>query len=346
VKQQTSRDAKAISKDRIVSLIDELIGQYDVLAPVREDGVVRFDQITSGDQALLNFANAKLSPKDVFFPASEVMFSYEGTRVEVPSLAAKRVLFGVRPCDARSFVLLEKVFSAPDYPDVYYLGKRENTYVVGMGCNRPLRTCFCTSVGGGPFNDEGLDVLLSDTGDKYLVEAVSDRGRELLARADWGSAAESDLGQKEQIVRQAEARATSGAVADFAELSQAEDLQEKLRLVYEDSLWDELSQKCLGCAVCAYVCPTCHCFDVVDEGMNDRGRRVRIWDCCQFPLFTLHASGHNPRPSGRERMRQRIMHKFRYFVENFGEIACVGCGRCIVNCPGEVKDRDAQSVPA
>ena len=326
------RDAKVINKDIIVSLLDGLIEKYEVFAPVRRDDGrtapvrVLFDQITSGREALLDFTNSKLSPKEVFFPSSEVMFVYEGTQVEVPSPGAKRVLFGVRPCDARSFLLLDKVFNTPDYQDVYYAEKREGTCVVGLGCNRPLSTCFCTSVGGGPFNEEGLDVLLSDIGDRYLVEAISKRGRELLeGNALLGEATESDLREKERIVQEAKERVRSSVVT--------EGLKEKLDGMYDDPFWDALHQKCLGCGVCTYLCPTCHCFDIVDEAEDGRGRRVRIWDSCQFPFFTLHASGHNPRPSGKERMRQRVMHKFRYFVENYGEIACVGCGRCIRNCP-------------
>lgn len=319
-------NASLISKGQIASLLDEFLEAYEVFAPVRRDEVVLFEEIASGSEALLDFPNSKLPPKRALFPPSEVLFHYAGTSVEEPRLDARRVLFGVRPCDARSFLLLDKVFDTPDYQDTYYVERRERTLVVGIGCNHPQSTCFCTAVGGGPFNQEGLDVLLSDIGGRYLVEAVSEKGREFLANNVWLQAAEeSDLGEKEAVVREAEARIKSKVAV--------EALKEKLEGMYEDSFWEELCQKCLGCAVCSYLCPTCHCFDILDEAVDKRGRRVRIWDSCQFPLFTLHASGHNPRPSGKERMRQRVMHKFHYFPENQGEVACVGCGRCIRNCP-------------
>jgi len=112
-----------------------------------------------------------------------------------------------------------------------------------------------------------------------------------------------------------------------------EGLKENLDEMYDDPFWDELHLRCLGCGVCTYLCPTCHCFDIVDEGNGAAGQRLRNWDTCQFALFTHHTSGHNPRPTGRERMRQRVMHKFNYFVSNFGDIACVGCGRCVRECP-------------
>lgn len=329
-------DARAIDKGRIVELLDELIEGYEVFAPVMSDDVMLFDKIASGGEARLDFGNSKRLPKEAFFPPSEVMFVYQGTQAEAPPSKGDRVLFGIRPCDARSFLLLDKVFNTPDYQDAYYVEKRERTYVVGIGCNRPLSTCFCTSVGGGPFNEEGMDVLLSDLGDRYLVQVISERGRRLLeGNALLEEATESDLREGNRIAAEARERVTS--------MVETEGLGDRLMGMYDDPFWDALHQKCLGCGVCTYLCPTCHCFDVLDEGGEQRGRRVRIWDTCQSALFTLHASGHNPRPSGRERMRQRIMHKFRYFVDNCGEIACVGCGRCIRNCPVNMDLREVLS---
>ena len=109
-------------------------------------------------------------------------------------------------------------------------------------------------------------------------------------------------------------------------------IKQKLEQGYDNALWDSLHEKCIGCGTCTFLCPTCHCFDILDEGA-DKGERIRIWDSCMFPLFTLHASGSNPRPTGKQRFRQRVMHKFKYFVDNNGRAACTGCGRCIEYCP-------------
>ncbi len=97
---------------------------------------------------------------------------------------------------------------------------------------------------------------------------------------------------------------------------------------FENDFWTDISLKCLGCGACSFLCPTCHCFDIVDEANWRSGQRRRNWDCCSHPMFTKHASGHNPRPDQASRCRQRVMHKFKYFPERFGQIACVGCGRC------------------
>ncbi len=317
---------RLIGKNVIRNFLDDLLKAHRLFAPVKRAGLVSFEPISGGDEALLDFRNSKRAPKEIFFPCSEMLFAYqEGEITVVPLPDERRVVFGIRPCDARSLILLDKVFDAPDYQDPYYLTRRENTMIIGLGCNLPLSTCFCTALGEGPFAVNGLDLLFTDLGDRYLAEAITERGEALVAGSPHFRQAEAaDVNLKAEIAARAQ-QAVSGP--------SVEGVKEQLDKMYDDPFWDELHEKCLGCAVCTYLCPTCHCFDIVDEAVNAQGRRVRNWDSCQFPLFTLHASGHNPRPSGRERMRQRMMHKFRYFVENFGEVACVGCGRCVRECP-------------
>jgi ferredoxin len=104
------------------------------------------------------------------------------------------------------------------------------------------------------------------------------------------------------------------------------------RLFDAGDFWEEQSRRCIGCGACAYVCPTCACFDIQDEG-GISGQRLRCWDSCGFGLFTLHTSGHNPRPLQSQRWRQRLMHKFAYMPERQQALGCVGCGRCSRACP-------------
>jgi sulfhydrogenase subunit beta (sulfur reductase) len=319
-------DNRAIAKSAIADFLDELLSTHQVFAPVKREGILGFELLSSSDEVVLDSHNTRQAPKEVFFPRSETLFTYqEGKITPVPPPEEQRVVFGIRPCDARSAILLDKVFDAADYQDPYYANRRRNTVLIGLACSDPLSTCFCTVVGGGPFSVDGLDLLWADLGDRYLVETVTERGEALIADSPhFRQATQEDTNRKATIAAQAR-QMVSGP--------KMQGIREKLDGMYDDPFWDELHQKCLGCGVCSYLCPTCHCFDIVDEGTDARGRRVRNWDTCQFALFTHHASGHNPRPSGKERMRQRVMHKFNYFVENFGEIACVGCGRCVRECP-------------
>lgn len=324
-------NSKIITKSKITEFLDVLINQnYTVFAPVKSNGIISFEQIQSGDEALLNFYNSKKVPKEIFFPQKEVMFSYvQGETgmeiVDVPFLQSKNVLFGVRPCDAKGFTLLDKVFNEEDYSDSYYLQRRENTTIIGLACNHPQNTCFCTSFDRGPFEKVDSDLFFVDMGDRYLVEIVTEKGKELIKGEQFEEAEKDELEIRRQLSENAEASISSKVNVDV--------VKEKLDDMFESPFWDEVHQKCIGCATCTYLCSTCHCFDILDETKDVGGERIRIWDSCMFSLFTLHASGHNPRPSTKERVKQRIMHKFNFFVENYDEIACVGCGRCVRNCP-------------
>ncbi len=318
--------SKVIDKSAVAGFLDDLGEQYEVLAPTERDGLTSYDVRDCGDEVRLRFLNSKRPPKQLFFPCSETLFTFEdGEVTAVPLPHEQRIVFGIRPCDARSFTILDRVFDASDCQDPYYAARRQNTLMIGLGCGQPALSCFCTSLSGGPFDTEGLDLLFSDLGDRFLVESLTAEGEALVADSRYfREATETDLEQKAEITARAEGMISGPDL---------EGTKEKLDVMYDDAFWDDVHQKCMGCGICTYMCPTCHCFDIVDEVDGKRGRRVRNWDSCQFSLFTLHTSGHNPRPSGKERMRQRIMHKFRYFVDNFGAVACVGCGRCVRECP-------------
>jgi len=238
----------------------------------------------------------------------------------------------VQQNEASGIAGTDKFFSSGEHKDLHYSGKRRNTTIVGLACNHPLSTCFCTSIGGSPFGKEGVDLLLQDVNDKYLIETVSEKGEKLIEKFPWLKDAEkADIEKAKRLSKDAE-KAIRSKVS-------VEGVSEKLDRMFDDPLWDQIHQKCVGCGVCTFLCPTCCCFDVLDEE-TEEGKRVRIWDSCQFPCFTLQASGHNPRPTGKERMRQRIMHKFNYFVKNFGEIFCMGCGRCVRECPVNLDIRE------
>jgi sulfhydrogenase subunit beta (sulfur reductase) len=328
---------KVVEKCKIPVFVEELTREHKVFAPVKEESVVSFERVSSGDETYLDFRNTKKPPKEVFFPQNEILFKYEVAErsveiEEASALQGKTVLLGVRPCDAKGFVLLDKFFSSGEQKDSYYLEKRRNTTTIGLACNHPLSTCFCTSIGGSPFGKEGMDLLLQDIDDKYLIETVTERGVKFIEKIPWLKDAEKgDLEKAKKLSEDAEKAIRSKVTV--------EGMSEKLDTIFDDPIWNRTHQKCVGCGVCTYLCPTCCCFDIVDEE-TDKWKRVRIWDSCQFSCFTLQGSGHNPRPSGKERTRQRIMHKFNYFVKNFGESLCVGCGRCVRECPVNLDIRE------
>ncbi len=308
-----------------------------VYAPVEGETGVELREVTANTEITFDYANSKLSGKGVFFPQREVLCTFHNDSLEeVPLIEDSLVVFGIRPCDALSFKLLDKIFfnSTSRFKDPYYLKRRENSLIIALACREPAATCFCTSVGGSPAGKEGADILAHELGDKLLLEACSEKGSgfmkvisELLREPE-----ESDLTESSEQNVKAGERLSSLALSG---------IKEKLDKSFEEPDWDAVTVTCLGCGACTYLCPTCHCFDITDEENGRReGCRLRSWDSCQYPLFTLHASGHNPRVNKKQRMRQRIMHKYSYTVENSGDIFCVGCGRCITYCPVNLDIRD------
>jgi len=332
-----------IPHEALSAQIDGWLGRYEVIAPVQECGIRRFRPIATGAEAQVAAWLTRIPLKELFLPQTECLYRYEpstdGTLRFTPAPVPERprVVFGVRPCDARSLRLLDRVFRETDRPDPTYVARRERTMLVGLACAEPRSVCFCTSVGGSPFGEEGLDLLLVDAGHEYLVKILTPQGAALVTGLPVPDAAEA-----ERCLAQARARAEGLMTPPVGTAG----LQKRLKAGFADPAWKEIHEPCIGCGICAFLCPTCHCFDLVHEEdphtvAGQAASCIRAWDTCMFSLFTRQASGVNPRPSGMERMRQRLMHKFDYFVENFGEAACVGCGRCIAHCPAGCDIRDS-----
>ena len=240
--------------------------------------------------------------------------------------AKDTIVFGIRPCDARSFTLLDPVFEG-DVPDPYYLARRSKAALVGIACTAPFVNCFCTSIGGNPFGREGLDLLFIDSDDSFTVEVITERGKDITGKT---ASLLSPAAPEESNALNNSRRKPRTKLTGILILT---GLPEKLASHFEHPLWKEFALKCIGCGICTYSCPTCYCFDMQDETTPKQGRRVRTWDSCMFAEYTLHASGHNPRATRTERFRNRIYHKFKFNLDNFGAYSCVGCGRCISLCP-------------
>jgi len=319
---------KTIARNEIGRLLDGLLAGYAVYAPVRRKGILVFDRIRSGDEAILDYANTRTSPKHVLMPQMETLLSSCGEDPGVSEhtdCGKPAVLFGARPCDARAFLFLDKVLRDGQSRDVYYANRRDSLLVISIGCTQPRETCFCTTTGGGPLSAEGSDILLEDLGSVYLAHVASGRGAEFAAAHGLLDTCEGEPPGSGTVNG-----GLQPAIEPPVDLGL---LKAALDRSFDDPLWLTLAEKCLGCGICSYLCPACHCFDIVDEEAAGVRVRNRVWDSCQFSCFTAQASGFNPRPTGRERYRQRIMHKFNYCIDNHGMAGCVGCGRCVSECP-------------
>ncbi|CAH2032206.1 4Fe-4S dicluster domain-containing protein [Trichlorobacter ammonificans] len=296
-----------------------------VVAPRLNAGTVLYEPLQNAAELVLDQLPRR-SGKEAFFPLCEDIMSYrkEGQQVTLqtvdPALFPETVLFGVRPCDAAAVPVLDAVFSW-DYQDEFFLERRRKTTVIGLACTSADDACFCTAVGLSPAATAGSDLFLTPmSGGGYRCAACTEKGEALLQQH----------------------RGLFSPSSDHEPLPLAEPQVERIDLArvkawldthFEDPAWDGIATRCVGCGLCAFVCPACHCFDIVDEGTEKAGKRRKNWDACGFWKFTHHASGHNPRDQQPKRYRNRIMHKFKYYDDKFGQTLCTGCGRCIRLCP-------------
>jgi ferredoxin len=331
-----------IGRRDLDQLTTALLSRYRLYGPVDSDSsadaaptggfspirTVTICEVRSAERLRFEPGPATGSAKAAFFPQTETLLAGPAAEpvgdlqmgVERPT-----AVLGIRPCDAKGLLLLDRVFGSGRFEDARWLRRYRDGLVITLGCGERLDSCFCEQMDGGPFNPAGSDIMLTDIGDAFIAETCTDKGERFLKLAyktDLQRPSEDDLAKAGQVrSRMPKAAGRKFTVGD---------------LPSQDSpAWDRAAFGCLACAACAYLCPTCHCFDIQDERRpgTEEGRRVRIWDTCMSALFTKEASGHNPRRASRDRMRQRVMHKFDYFVENFGEPACTGCGRCVRYCP-------------
>ncbi len=299
-----------------------------VVAPVTMNGHVEYRELTAATKAT-GFGNGlpQQSPKAAWFPRSEPILKFQRNgrdwSVEDPEISFQPVvIFGARPCDAAAREILAPLFGW-DFHDPLFEQRLKTVAIVTLACKGPVdNACFCTSVDVDPAGEKSGDVVLTELpDDRYLAEACTDQGQRLLAGVS---------GQDEKVdVAELRARVRESVPVRF----DAACLREALPRRFADPFWERAARSCLGCGTCAFTCPTCHCFDIQDEMRGNKGIRQKNWDACAFPLFTLHTSGHNPRPDQPSRWRQRLSHKFWYYPEKFGKMLCTGCGRCIRLCP-------------
>lgn len=314
---------KFITHEELANWLDEIAGNKTLIAPRQVAGVTRYQAVENCNDIDWAFTRPVLPVKEIFFPSTERLLLIDKSDGDVNLIETlpenEQVAFGVRPCDARGVLALDALFLDNEPGDPYYARRRERTAVIGMACKEMGPTCFCTSVGGAPDDTTGMDLMLSEVEGGYTLDAVTDKGERLLDTLELeeyeGSQPSPSL--NERLPTPKESVWTSS---------------------FNDPFWMKMSERCLSCRACAYVCPTCRCFDVRDEALqseNGEGlyERVRCWDSCAGVVYRRIAGGHNPRDLKGERLRNRFYCKFNYYPTQYGPVACTGCGRCIDVCP-------------
>ena len=322
---------RKITLDKLNLLFAELSAAAKLYLPVDTAAGAKYEQWAEG-KTLSDALNTVRSPKDFFFPQTEnlVDFKMEGKSIEIIDTREECedfIIFGVRACDVKSFDILDRVFLSEPV-DSYYKNRRDHGIIVSMACNKPAETCFCGTFGIDAAAPAG-DIVCYKTEDALYLDAKTEKGEALLSKIasvteDTDTAAVE--AQKALITERL-------AKLPLKDLSASDFGDGKTNEFFNAPEWRELSETCLGCGTCTFVCPTCQCYDIKDFNTGHGVKRFRCWDSCMYSDFTRMAHG-NSRNSQLERFRQRFMHKLVYYpTNNDGLFSCVGCGRCISKCP-------------
>jgi formate hydrogenlyase subunit 6/NADH:ubiquinone oxidoreductase subunit I len=245
---------------------------------------------------------------------------------EVPRYA----FLGVRACEMHAIAVQDRVFVQGAYIDPLYKAMRDNTFVVAVNCGKAGGTCFCESMQTGPEVTSGFDLLLTEILDDarhvFLCQVGTKQGAALLEMVTHEPAADSDRHAAQQIVEH--------TAHSMGRQMNTKDIKNFLYANSNHARWEDVANRCLSCANCTIVCPTCFCStteDVTDLS-GTHAERWQRWDSC-FTMDFSYIHGGNVRASSRSRYRQWMTHKLAYWIDQFGTSGCVGCGRCITWCP-------------
>ena len=316
----------------VSALFNEISNNATLYIPVDlEKGRVAYKKYADG-MKMSDALKTDRSAKDFFFPQTESLMAFktQGKNIEIIDIREESedfVVFGVRGCDVQSLEVLDKVFLAEPV-DSYYKNRREHGIIVSMACARPAETCFCKTFGIDPSAPAG-DIVCYKTEDALYLDAKTEKGKALMAKLESVTEPTEDGAVKAQ----------QKAINEIMDKLPLKDLKadafgaDKTDEYFNSPEWKSLSESCLGCGTCTFVCPTCQCYDIKDFKTKSGVERFRCWDSCMYSDFTKMSAG-QPRLTQMERFRQRFMHKLVYFpTNNDGMFSCVGCGRCVSKCP-------------
>jgi ferredoxin len=316
-------------------VVDEIEGTDDLpVGVVDEQSSGSYRLVERDDAALFGYVVGPTSPKAVLHPPEVVLWSGRRADGSFETVAApdppRYAFLGMRPCELAAVEIQDEVFLGSGRRDGVYGSRRDGAVFVAVNCVEPGGTCFCTSMGTGPRATSGYDIALTEVLDgsrhHFLAEAGSDRGAALLEEVGGRDATEAELSEVVALL--------SAAAGKMGRELEMDGLKEVLRDALDSPHWEEVAQRCLTCANCTLVCPTCFCATVEDvtDLTGSEAQRVRRWDSCFNEEFS-YIHGGPLRPSPYARYRQWLTHKLGTWRDQFGVPGCVGCGRCITWCP-------------
>jgi formate hydrogenlyase subunit 6/NADH:ubiquinone oxidoreductase subunit I len=314
---------------------EEIIGKFETYAPVEKFGKYDYKKVSKLTECDPDSPiETTMSIKPLFFPKSAKIMKFKedssGTTVSETDddpLSGKRVILGVKHCDARGLQVLDQVYKW-DYIDTDYQKRRLNTIIISTRCDKAGSQCFCTSLDYDVENSDAHDIrIVNGLDGKIYIQTVTEKGEAFITSSRLNLSASSGNGPVEMKKHYQSFESSFRLKMNYSEVNA------NLQKLFDSPEFETVSSNCISCNTCAFICPTCHCFKISDEKIKDTGLRYKSYDSCNNGYFTLMAGGHNPRPVKYRRWRQRAMHKFVYYKERFGMNLCVGCGHCAISCP-------------
>ncbi len=291
--------------------------------------------INNGDDSYFNYVVGQDTWKRFLFRNEELIFTSrveEGQVIFKSAVApvTKKAFLGIRSCELEAIHIQDKVFIDGDFKDIRYANHREDLLLIAVNCTRSAATCFCASLDTGPRVKNGFDLVITEVTEtpmKYILEVGSERGQQLISGLGLKSAGK-------ELVNQAADQISQAAQSQTRRLDKNKIKDLCYSNMGNDSFWQDISDRCLNCANCTQVCPTCFCSTVEDQTSLSgvEAKQVRYWDSC-FNLEHSHLAGGSVRVSRSSRYRQWFTHKLATWQDQFDTLGCTGCGRCITWCP-------------
>ena len=321
---------KKITKNDFESFVEALIQTEHVIGVQAKGDRFDFAPLDSAKDLRLDYDVTLQPPKKYFLPPEEVLLTYKvGGAYESQHDEQAFVLLGVHPYDMIAINQMDELFQQDNY-DTHYMTRRNNATIIACDVVRASDNVFASSMDTAVVKD-GYDILLTDIGDSYVAEAATQKGRDLLEKAKGAVAADPEALKKREDVWAHNKRSLNKheLKCDPAYLPKL------LAKAYDHPVWEERAKTCFSCGSCNQVCPTCYCFNVQDDVNWDlgTGQRMRAWDGCLLNGFTKVAPDHEFRKARADRFRHRLYRKASYVPKKIGgQIACVGCGRCVAAC--------------
>lgn len=327
-----------MQKSNMTALFRLINENQELFVPVKKANQVNFGLWDEEAEVSLETLKTVKSPKDVFFPQSETLYTCvkNGQKISIkPEELASRdfVVFGMKPCDVRAVDVLDRVFLTEPC-DSFYKARREHGTIVSLACSEPAVSCFCKAF-GIDCTEPDADVAIWLNGDELYWKAMTEKGEKLTETVK-SLFEDADAADSEKLDA---AKSATKAIVEklpYSNISLEGWNGDALSEKFDSPVWEKLYKPCLACGTCTFVCPTCQCYDIKDYNTGHEIKRYRCWDSCMYSDFTLMAAGNN-RTSQLQRFRQRFMHKLVYFpANNDGMYSCVGCGRCVDKCPSSL----------